>query len=515
MATTLLFKQFCDYVDNTIFSEENMGAVVAFVIDKNYIERFCEVNGTTERELMLAVKDSLWSSYLSPSLQQIKGILAIQLYAASKRANSNGLTSVNYRDRLVQVLDWDIELLQDWMVNNQDRYWKKLYDWCDEKGFIIAKSYPKYGAGRYVQYPTQQAERVFTEEELLYIACYFYDSKLSPGEDISEKSFWKIIDKFRLCRYANSSHAKNILYSNEYCKDGYIQIYNYFLRWDGTYKSLSDYKKRSISAQLDDLYIDEDFSNIEIRDEMFNITNRIGINELTINKIKGLYKFKREGFILFKRNDIYDNYWEETRFLSGQEEGIAIRFVGSGRNYVSGIPFFRSSNIEIYKVNVDNAKPELYTEEKYYFLEGGLKIARMQYILGAAPLLRVNKPTKFWIDGVVNEAKGDSTLFRLPLEVGHHYIKFPNQPKLEFTIVEPIVKEHIWSDKYNKWKINRKDGLWESIEIDEGIIGLDFSCMHGKSTDKYNPLSSWANFYVFGKERPCNNIVIKLLNQTK
>ena len=66
-------------------------------------------------------------------------------------------------------------------------------------------------------------------------------------------------------------------------------------------------------------------------------------------------------------DDIYDNYWEETRFLIGQEEGIAIRFVGSGRNYVSGQPFFRSSNIEIYKVNVDNAKPELYTEEKYYF----------------------------------------------------------------------------------------------------------------------------------------------------
>jgi hypothetical protein len=515
MTTTSLFSKFCEYVDKTIFSEENMGGVVAFVVDKNYIERFCENNGTTERELMLAVKGSLWSSYLSPSLLQIKGILAIQLYAASKRANSNGITSVNYRDRLVQVLDWNIDSLQDWMVNNQDRYWRRLYDWCDEQGFIIAKSYPKYGAGRYVQYPTQQAERVFTEEELLYIACYFNDSRLSPGEDISEKSFWKVIDKYRLYRYASSSHARTILYSDEYCKDGYTQIYNYYLRWDGTYKSLSDYKKRTTSARLDDLYIDGDFSNIEIRDEKFNITNRIGVNELTINKLRGLYNFKRDGFILFKRNDIYDNYWEETRFLIGQEEGIAIRFVGSGRNYVSGQPFFRSSNIEIYKVNVDNAKPELYTEEKYYFLEGGLKIARMQYILGAAPLLRVNKSTKFWIDGVVNEAKGDSTLFKLPLEVGHHYIKFPSQPKLELTIIDPIAKEHIWSDKYFKWRINRKDESWESISTDEGVVGLNFSCMHGKTVESINPLSSWASYHVFGKEYPSNNIVIKLLNQTK
>ena len=104
MTTTSLFSKFCEYVDKSIFSEENMGGVVAFVVHKNYLDRFCETTGTTERALMLAVKGSLWSSYLSPSLRQIKGILAIQLYAASKRANSNGMTAVNYRDRLVQVL---------------------------------------------------------------------------------------------------------------------------------------------------------------------------------------------------------------------------------------------------------------------------------------------------------------------------------------------------------------------------------------------------------------------------
>jgi hypothetical protein len=51
MATTSLFSKFCEYVDKTTFSEENMGGVVAFVVDKNYIDRFCETNGTTEREL--------------------------------------------------------------------------------------------------------------------------------------------------------------------------------------------------------------------------------------------------------------------------------------------------------------------------------------------------------------------------------------------------------------------------------------------------------------------------------
>ena len=139
----------------------------------------------------------------------------------------------------------------------------------------------------------------------------------------------------------------------------------------------------------------------------------------------------------------------------------------------------------------------------------------MQYVHGAAPLLRVNKETKFWIDGTANEAKGDSSLFRLPLEVGHHYIKFPNQPKLELTIVNPTVQDHIWSDKYFKWRINRKDESWESTNIDKGVVGLNFSSMIGKISEKASPLSSWANYHVFGKRLPSNNIIINLLNQAE
>lgn len=489
-----------------------MGSVVAFVVDQTYIDRFCIQAKVSEFDLMKSVKSSLWTSYYSPKITQVKGILAIQLYAASKRANSNGITTKNYRDRLVQVLDWDIDRLQEWMVNNQDKYWKTLYEWCDHQGFIIAKSYPKFGAGRYVQYPVQQAERVFTEEELLYLACSFNDYNLKPGEDIDEKSFWKIVSKVRLSRYANNYHARNILNSYDYCADGYVQIYNYYLRWDGTFKSLYSAKNSKTSAIKYDLYLDGGYKFFDVRDEDFKRISRIDINNFNIQELQKYYTFKREGFILLKKNDIYDNYWEETRYLQDEELGLAIQFRNlSNKRYIYGNPVFQNSKIEIFEVNPKNASSGLYTETRYYSLEGGLKIARRKYLIGSAPLLLVNKRTKFWIDGVTNETTKDENVFTLPLDLGHHYIKFPNQPKIEFDIVDAKPIEHDWKEKYNKWHIVRDNDIWQSELVDIGIVGLNFSSMLSKKEEVSNVLSEWAKYHVLNKLPKNKNKVLSLI----
>lgn len=516
MAGNPIFYEFCKYIDRTIFSEENIGNVVALVVDKTFINRFCDMQKVSEKSLMLAAKASLWPSYGNKyDILRIKGILAIQLYATTFMRDSAYVSAKNYRDRLVEILSWDMDSLQSWMKEYQDRYWSELYGWCDRHGFTIAKSYPKPVSGRYVQYPIQQAERVFTEEELLHFACYFNDSKLSSGEDISEESFWRIISKDTLRMYAHCSHAINILYT--YSKDGYSQIYNYYLRWDGSFKYMYDQVKRIAPTRLDNLYMDEALSHIDIRDEDFNVTNRIDVEDLTIFRLNGLYTFKRDGFILFKKNDIYENYWEETRFLQEEEEGIAIRFIGNGRNYARCCPVIkRTHDIEIYSIKGSTSNPDLYTEKKFYFLEGGLKIARMKYILGGAPLLRINRATKYWIDGIAYETTKSNALIIIPDDEGHHYIKFPSQPKLEFSITKTRLKKHVWNDTYSKWNIKKENNSWESVSTETGVVGLDFSCMihNQKRTDK--PISSWAQIHVFGKKNiETDNIVVKLLRHTR
>ena len=145
LSSTEIFNKFCKHVDETIFSEENVGSYVAFVVDQSFVVDFCNVHSIKELDLMKSVRCSLYRR----DLLSIKGILAIQLYAASKRANSNGVTEKNYRERLSQVLDWNINDLQSWMKEYQENSWESLYRWCDSHFFNILLS------KRYVFLPTR------------------------------------------------------------------------------------------------------------------------------------------------------------------------------------------------------------------------------------------------------------------------------------------------------------------------------------------------------------------------
>lgn len=211
-----IFDNFCKYVDEHIFSDESIGSYVSFVVDKTFIQDFCSQESCDEKMLLTAVKQYL--CYPLCDISRIKGILAIQLYAASKRANTEGVSVKNYRERLSQLLDWNKNKLQSWMSAHQESYWEKLYDWCDSNNFRISKCYPKYGAGRYVQYPVNQALRVFTEEDLMYIAECFVDNNLLPGEDIQEHDFWQLINKYRIISYIHTNHGRDVL--EKFCKCG-------------------------------------------------------------------------------------------------------------------------------------------------------------------------------------------------------------------------------------------------------------------------------------------------------
>ena len=183
--------------------------------------------------LMDAVRANLYPYRID--IKHIKGILAIQLYAASKRANSGGITIKNYRDRLSQVLDWDINDLQRWMTDYQEQYWESFYTWCDTHYFFVAKCKRKTGAGRYVQYPIMQSVCVFTEEDMKYIAGAFVDSNLYPGEDVSEEDFWRSISKIGIIRYFCTQHSREVRL-NSRTEDDYLrQIFNFYLRWNGEY----------------------------------------------------------------------------------------------------------------------------------------------------------------------------------------------------------------------------------------------------------------------------------------
>lgn len=471
-----LFTLFCKYVDSHIFAKENVGTTIAFVVDQSFINEFCNYASVSERTLMSAVRSRLYTIN-SRNIQHIKGILAIQMYAASKRVKDQSITEKNYRDRLSQVLDWDMTELQRWMEEYQEDYWSDLYRWCDRNFFGIDKCQRRTGTGRYVQFPVQQALRVFTEEDLKYIAACFVDKKLQPGEDILENEFWSIIGRMNIVSYFKTNHSYDVIQNSPTPSEYLKQIFNYYLRWDGTYKVYNKVLRSKEAIEDNYLYLPGDFVSLEYRNANLRLVKRYSLSDIANSSFVHDYHFKRENIILFKKDDIYDNYWQETRFLEPEEKGIAIVFGMSCRHSITryGTALKRYRNVTIYEVTPRSVLSDFYTQKRFYTLEGGLKVGRSIYLEGAAPILKLTQNVNFWVDGDPAPSLHKGVLNLNYLGVGLHSIKFANYKRLEFEIVQAKVSPPDWIVSYNSWHVSKTDKLWDSTRDQGGIIGLDYS----------------------------------------
>lgn len=474
---TEIFKKFCKHVDETIFSEENVGSYVAFVVDKSFVVEFCNMYSIKENDLMKSVRCSLHRR----DILSIKGILAIQLYAASKRANSDGVTEKNYRERLSQVLDWDINDLQSWMKEYQENSWEYLYRWCDSHFFYITKCERKEYAGKYVQYPVKQALRVFTDEDLKYIAACFVDKNLQPGEDIQEKDFNRLIGHSSLIQYIVTNHGKAVL-DNSISSDDYrTQIFNFYLRWNGEYKRRNSIRTQSATNESNDyvIYLKNDYSAIDVRKKTLSLVSSLDLNNNINLSLKSYYSFKREGMLLFKKDDIYDNMWQETRFLEEGEQGIAICLVGQCHHALTRSShnlILEKGKIRIYHIKESLITKDLFTPKRFYILVGGLKVGRQIYLEGACPVLKLEHTSEIWIDGtLLKEKKLEYSLNHL--SKGIHTIKIPHFKKIEIEVQTPTLKSPVWLAENNKWHYDRKQYAWLSEMCDKGVVGLDFSQM--------------------------------------
>ena len=521
-----IFKAFCHYVDDRIFSKENMGSYVALVIDQSFVDDFCRENHTTEELLMTSLRRILWRQRHDDL--SIKGIVAIQLFAASKRANTDdGLTVKNYRDRLSQVANWYIGDLDQWMATYQDEIWNSLYRWCDNNYFKITKTKRRSGPYCYVQYPVTQALRVFNEEDLLYIARAFVDKHLYPGEDISEMDFWRIISKHSISRFFETRHAYEVVAYSVSDDDCYSQIYNFYLRWNGKYKFREKVVKTDPALAEVLAYLTDDFNTLELRNEHLKLLHSFSSDQMNYTNIQKIFPFKREGLLLFKRDDVYENRWQEVRYIDADETnyskesgnyGVVVCFksVASFKwEYKLKLceVLYENRFVVIYKLFRRISTEEFFTEKRPYELYGGLKIGRNTYLKGATPILRLIKPSMVWIDGkAVSEKAIDGDFSLNHLEVGSHYVKLINSKKILIEVVDTSASIGEWQNSYNKWLIGKKPPSWYSTKSENGIVGLDFSLVCDKEPSLDESVTKrWANALVFCEFHPNeNNIAINL-----
>lgn len=514
-----IFTHFCRYVDETIFSDEKRGEVVAFIVDQTYIDDFCKANHTTEPELLRNARVYLYQ--VIHSTLYARGIIALQVYAATKRANSDGITDRNYNDRLVDLLFVDLSDLQRWYADYQDEMWRRFYSWCDSNNFLISrKCYQGYGYGRYTQYPLQEARRVFTTEALLNFARAFVDNKLTPEDDFSYNTFWKLIIWRELGRYIDSSNAKRIYENKEYEDDAKQQIYNFFLRWNGDYKEANySRKQRKVSSVGNILYLPQNLSCVDVRDSNYKLIASFPISSLrygTLADSGNRIAIKRQGIFLFKWDNDYQ-IWEETRFVEAGEVGIAMVFPEST---VMAYAFRKCElllqypRIKLFRITEKTAPDFCYTERKTCYLEGGLKVGRNLYLEGGAPFLIREKAEKVRID---TEPIGsmEERLNLNYLKEGTHTIIIPGRKSIKFELLEPRVDNIEWNSKFAQWLINKRDALWQSSRDGAGVSGMDFcSICKVKSANEYDssPSRLWAKCFI-NESITSENAAIKTLKK--
>lgn len=522
-----IFKAFCHYVDDRIFSKENMGSYVAFVVDQSFVDDFCRENHTTQNALITSVRSVMWNYFYTYDHLFVKGLIAIQLFAASKRADSDNMTAQAYYGRLHQVIGLDVTKLRTWMTEYQDMIWSTLYKWCDNNHFLITRCRPRPGKGRYVQYPIDQAKRVFTEEDLLHIAKSFVDKHLYPGEDITEYDFWKIVDKRRL---SLTSHATKVI-DNSVLDDDYLsQIYNFYLRWNGNFKFREKTNRVNSSLNVSFAYFTDDLTLLEIRNENLKLLHCFNVNSVKYSEVQKHFTFRRNGILLFRKDDIYDNRWQEVRSIEADDDddytkesgnyGLLVCFKGYAEERLVNRLRSRERmllrefpNILIFKITRRYLTEEFFGTKRFYELYGGFKIGRNTYLSGATPILRLHKRTMVWIDGnAVDEDAVEGDFLLNQLDVGTHYIKMPNAKSIKIEVVETTPNIWEWQSGYNKWQIGKKPALWQNTESISGIVGLDFSsvCDQNSSLDECVTIR-WAKAQAFDEYHPNeNNIAIKL-----
>ena len=517
MSTESIFYQFCKYVDETIFSDENRGAVVAFVVDQTFIDSFCRTHNTDEDKLMYDTRSYLWRVLRDPLF--IRGMIAIQVFAATKRANSDGITEANYRDRLNDLIFFDLGELQSWMNDYQDAMWRGFYEWCDANGFLVSKKCkPFSGKGRYVQYPLQEALRVFTAEALLNFARAFVDNKLTPSEDYSFNTFWEIVSWRSLASYIDSSNARRIYDDSDLQDDAMHQIYNFFLRWDGDYREANySPRKKSVPAYGNCLYLTNDYESFDVRDSSLNFITSYAVSSAqyrVLTNSKNRIPVRRTGIFVFKRDPVYD-MWEEVRFLEEGEEGIAVVFQEASSMasaFRNCIVLLMTPRLKIYHLTWESGPAFCFTERRKCYLEGGLRVGRELYLLGAAPFLVREEPITVRIDHKpLSDNSGRYSLNSL--DAGLHIISVPGRKSIRFELLSPTVISSEWRASFMTWEMKRSTAEWKFSKKNDGISGMNLSSICLDTTlgaDEVPAIQAWCRLYL-GESPESENAVIKTL----
>ena len=515
--TARLLYNLGDYVRKYFFTDEKKGEYVYPIIDSSFINQYCHYAGLEKSNFLLSLghDKAVFLTDDSP-IEVVLGIIAIQLYAASKMENADGFTAANYRQRICECLGIDTSDWQNWVKDNQDYVWSRYYAWCEDESFLIDNPCrSREGKDRYVQYPKVHSAQVLNREDLKRFAAEFIAKGIVPNEDLTQDELWNILG-FPSNNLTN--RARRIIESS--WGSAKKQIFQYYLSWDGEYSDARKTTKRAEkSSCILRLIQEEDEWILDICNEIQRV-KQIPLFPTTniFNELKPYYTFKRPNTILFEKDPLYEDY-TETRYLNENDESIAL-FVNTSKGFHEQDVIQRFGMNALVKLN-PKRYPQFYTTEKRpYRLYGGLRISRdmPNYLLDAPPILDLDKDLRFYIDD--KPYQGLSGYNRLPLGIGVHKIKIPGYKSIGIHIVAPDIKDFAPWNNNPRWLVdNKKARVWD-VDFQQGqIVGLDYHAYssNGTASSTGSVLYRWCKAQQSNKAiQPGEpNVAIRMLNIQK
>ncbi len=520
-----IYSDFCQYIRNSLFSEDLKGEFVSFVIDDEFINDACKVLHTDNSRLYRAVRQFMYgnlSSDLRRDPSSCIGIIVIQLFTAYLRGGDD-MGSNGYRPALADLLSIDQNGLQKWFKGNQDMLWASLYAWCKDNDFRINPVKQSKGPWSYVRYIKSSTENTLNQNDLKSFGYDFYIHGLLPHENMTEVDFWRVIGSKEdiLDGIGHTMRSQRIL--NDPDSNAISQIYTYYsYRWNGEYKEPEKFhSSRVVQACKFRLFFSKEDERLDIRDENFDRVDQINLQDLIKEKLQPYWHEKHKDMIVFQPNDNYQDYWEETRYIDNSDIGLILIQNYCYRSFLHEV-IATYQNYKLVSIKKSHSTRQFFASEKKPFqLEGGLKIGLRRYLKGGEPTLRIFKDTKFWIDSKLYDEEKPS-LYYLDLSVGKHTIKFMGYNPITVSIEggkDDDVQE--WSPAYKKWYVKSvlDCSTLEPSDTCEDIntfVGMDFQHVQPQTQALTKPiLERWIMAHHGKMESGETNPIIKQLQMIK
>jgi hypothetical protein len=462
-------------------------------VDETLMKDFCEKHQISKKDLKEEIRVKFrfyWNSSFSKKkgIPKFLGFIAVQIYEASLMQNEKKFSAREYNPRLEKYLDVSQSQLQVLYSNYQDKLWHRLKAWADESGFNICIPEVSFGAGRYTQYPLSQA--LLNQEDLKQIPLLFQNAGLKPDEYLSFKSFKNLIKDsdnniglpshyYRIKGRLQEQNKEHLLY---------LQLFGYFNEnWDGLYPLEIEKiksKQNQIERNRTNLIINNDLKELSVINQDDCLYKCALEYADLFNSIKKYYNpFYNELFIFIR--DAYYDEWIDCRYLEPNHEHIIICKKNSRAesfiyNLDSNHTRIELKHYLVFKVRLGEKRSMHFywnsffnAQPKNYAFEGGLKLSRKTWMLGAGPNIIFFEKTDAWINGKrIGFEKNKFEISCKKFSPGIYKLVVKEEPVNFLEKIEIKHTNYVPQQSNHGWQVDRKNYYWKISQEDYQIAGL-------------------------------------------